>query len=137
MTPFFLDFNMGSIDTAIPKGSLVLVTGVNGFVGSHVADQFLAAGYRVRGTARDLHKTDGLGELWKQKYGQDSVEFVQVTNMSNEGAFDEAVKGIYHPECRISLLRNIGRCYSNSARCINLDIRPQSQQSYTRSSGRH
>jgi nucleoside-diphosphate-sugar epimerase len=89
---------MGSIGTAIPKGSLVLVTGVNGFVGSHVADQFLAAGYRVRGTARDLHKTDGLGELWKQKYGQDSVEFVQVTNMSNEGAFDEAVKGIYHLE---------------------------------------
>jgi nucleoside-diphosphate-sugar epimerase len=64
---------MDFIGSAIPKGSLVLVTGVNGFIGSHVADQFLAAGYRVRGTARDLRKTDGLGELWKQKYGQDSV----------------------------------------------------------------
>jgi nucleoside-diphosphate-sugar epimerase len=25
---------------AIPKGPIILVTGVNGFIGSHVADQF-------------------------------------------------------------------------------------------------
>jgi nucleoside-diphosphate-sugar epimerase len=36
---------------AIPKGSLVLVTGANGHIGSRVADQLREAGYHVRGTA--------------------------------------------------------------------------------------
>lgn len=35
---------------AIAPGSLTLVTGVNGFIGSHIADQLLSLGYRVRGT---------------------------------------------------------------------------------------
>lgn len=33
---------------------LVLVTGVSGYVASHVADQLLKAGYKVRGTVRSL-----------------------------------------------------------------------------------
>lgn len=37
----------------IPQGSLVLVTGVTGFLGSIIADQLLLHGYRVRGTVRD------------------------------------------------------------------------------------
>ncbi len=79
--------------TAIPKGSLVLVTGVNGFIGSHVADQLLEAGYRVRGTTRNLEKVQGLSTLWEKKYGPNQIEFVVVQDMSTEGAFDGAVKG--------------------------------------------
>lgn len=37
----------------IPKGSTVLVTGVTGFIASHVADQLLQAGY-VDHESRDL-----------------------------------------------------------------------------------
>lgn len=33
-----------------------MVTGVTGFVGSHVAKALLERGYRVRGTVRDLEK---------------------------------------------------------------------------------
>jgi nucleoside-diphosphate-sugar epimerase len=40
----------------IPKGSIVLVTVVNGYVGSHKADQLLEAGYQVRGTCGSVSK---------------------------------------------------------------------------------
>jgi nucleoside-diphosphate-sugar epimerase len=78
---------------AIPKDSLVLVTGVNGYIASHVADQLMEAGYRVRGTTRNLSKVEGLSALWEKKFGKDRFEFVAVGDMSNNGAFDEAIKG--------------------------------------------
>lgn len=33
---------------SIPQGSLVLVTGANGFIASHVVKQLLENGYKVR-----------------------------------------------------------------------------------------
>ncbi|KAE8447770.1 hypothetical protein EG329_010164 [Mollisiaceae sp. DMI_Dod_QoI] len=86
--------------TAIPKGSLVLVTGVNGFIGSHVADQLLEAGYRVRGTTRNLEKVQGLSALWEKKYGPNQIEFVVVQDMSTEGAFDDAASQVITPTLR-------------------------------------
>ena len=77
---------------AIPKGSLILITGVNGYLGSNVADQFLEAGYRVRGTTRDLKKAEGLKNFWEKKHGSGRLELVVVKDMSKEGAFGEAVK---------------------------------------------
>ncbi|KAL7940088.1 hypothetical protein V8C42DRAFT_356483 [Trichoderma barbatum] len=64
-------------DAVIPKGSLVLVTGVNGLMGSHVAKQFLEYGYRVRGTVRDTTKFSWLLELFQKNYGKGSFELVQ------------------------------------------------------------
>jgi nucleoside-diphosphate-sugar epimerase len=80
---------------AIPLGSVVLVTGVNGFIGSHIADQFLQAGYKVRGTVREASKADGLKALWEKNYGSGKFEAVEVPEMAIEGAFDEAVKGMF------------------------------------------
>jgi nucleoside-diphosphate-sugar epimerase len=78
----------------IPKGSIVLVTVVNGYVGSHKADQLLEAGYQVRGTCGSVSKAQGLiSDLWEQKYREGNFELATVTDMSKEGAFDEAVKG--------------------------------------------
>lgn len=45
-----------STELAIPKNALVVVTGANGFIASHVVDQLLLAGYRVRGTVRNTEK---------------------------------------------------------------------------------
>ncbi|KAL8763274.1 MAG: hypothetical protein Q9203_007427 [Teloschistes exilis] len=78
---------------AIPQGSLVLVTGVNGYIGSHIADQFLEAGYRVRGSTRDVDKATCVREFFSKKYGEGKFETVVVADMVKEGAFDEAVKG--------------------------------------------
>jgi nucleoside-diphosphate-sugar epimerase len=79
---------------AIPKDSIVLVTGVNGYIGSHVADQLMEAGYRVRGTARSASKVKDLGALWEKKFGHGRFEVAIVKDMSHEGAFDEAIKGV-------------------------------------------
>ncbi|GKZ52116.1 hypothetical protein AbraIFM66951_000537, partial [Aspergillus brasiliensis] len=43
---------ISATDLALPKGALILVTGANGFIASHVSDQLLQMGYRVRGTVR-------------------------------------------------------------------------------------
>ncbi|KAJ7616949.1 hypothetical protein DFH06DRAFT_1274193 [Mycena polygramma] len=81
------------METILDKGSLVLVTGANGFIASHVADQLLAAGYNVRGTARSGAKFQWLCELFDKKYGAGRFEGVSVPDMVADGAFDEAVKG--------------------------------------------
>ncbi|CAG8979338.1 hypothetical protein HYALB_00002463 [Hymenoscyphus albidus] len=78
---------------AIPKDSLVLVTGANGYVGSHVVAKFLEAGYRVRGTTRDLKKLQGIIGKWETQYGKDRFEAVVVPDMSVEGTFDASMQG--------------------------------------------
>ncbi|KAH8679194.1 hypothetical protein BGZ61DRAFT_425844 [Ilyonectria robusta] len=81
-------------DPAIPKGSTVLVTGASGWVGSNVADQFLAYGYKVRGTTRDVNKAAWMKETFEKKYGSGVFELVSVPDMVADGAYDEAVKGV-------------------------------------------
>ncbi|EQL00451.1 NAD dependent epimerase/dehydratase [Ophiocordyceps sinensis CO18] len=76
---------------AIPQGSLVLVTGVNGYIGSHVAHQLLERGFRVRGTVRGADKADYMRALFDTH--QDAFEALVVPDMAAAGAFDDAVKG--------------------------------------------
>lgn len=78
----------------VSKGSLILVTGVTGFIASHAAEQLLEAGYKVRGTARDP-KSDKAEHLIKrfQSYG-DKFEVVEASDLVKDGVFDEAVKGV-------------------------------------------
>ncbi|KAI1200476.1 aldehyde reductase [Nemania serpens] len=86
---------MSPIDQpVIPKGSTVLITGVNGFIASNIADQFLKFGYKVRGTTRSPEKNTWLSDLFSRKYGEGKFEFVAVPDMAADGAFDEAVKGV-------------------------------------------
>ena len=81
------------IMSTIEKGSLVLITGVTGFIASHVALQFLEAGYRVRGTVRSEAKAKWLYDLFDHKYGKGKFETTLVPDMMAEGAFDQAVIG--------------------------------------------
>ncbi|TFY65555.1 hypothetical protein EVG20_g5536 [Dentipellis fragilis] len=70
----------------------VLVTGANGYVAVWVVRRLLEDGYSVRGTVRSAEKGTHLRELFKS-YG-DKLGLVVVPDITKEGAFDEAVKGI-------------------------------------------
>ncbi|KAK5701420.1 hypothetical protein LTR17_022613 [Elasticomyces elasticus] len=80
--------------STIENGSTVLVTGANGYIASHVADQLLQKGFKVRGTVRSDAKAEWLYTLFNDKYGKGKFEAVAVADMVAEGAFDEAVKGV-------------------------------------------
>ncbi|KAI8712546.1 Epimerase domain-containing protein [Fusarium sp. LHS14.1] len=81
-------------DRAVPRDSIVLVTGANGFLGSHISDQFLHYGYRVRGTVRNLEKNAWLKRHFEEKYGAGRFELVEVADMATEKAFHAVVKGV-------------------------------------------
>lgn len=78
---------------ALPKGSLVMVTGANGFIGSHVCDQLLLAGYKVRGTVRSLKHAAWVEPYFISKYGEGQFSIVEVPEMSAAHAYDDAIQG--------------------------------------------
>lgn len=86
----------------VPKGSTVLVTGANGSLGSHIVDQFLQRGYKIRATVRDPGKETWAVDLFSKLYGKGKFELIAVPEMEVEGAFDDAVKGEYPSKERCS-----------------------------------
>jgi nucleoside-diphosphate-sugar epimerase len=79
----------------LPKGSKILVTGVNGLIASHVADQALKAGYKVVGTVRDTKKTQWLKNKFDEEY-PGNFQLATVDDLAADDAFDEVVKGEIH-----------------------------------------
>ncbi|CAL1709333.1 unnamed protein product [Somion occarium] len=76
---------------AIASGK-VLVTGANGYVAVWLVKQLLEQGFSVRGTVRSPAKAEHLKKLFAS-HG-DKLEFVVVEDITKDGAFDEAVKGV-------------------------------------------
>lgn len=116
---------------AIPKDSLVLVTGANGFIASHVVDQFLQAGYRVRGTTRDLKKLEDVSSLWESQHGKGRFEAVVVPDMAVQGAFDSAMKGTN--ACflfQAIMLTTLCRSFSSNSSRFRRIIQPRSKQGH-------
>ncbi|KAF9047973.1 hypothetical protein BDP27DRAFT_1395161 [Rhodocollybia butyracea] len=75
----------------VPIGK-VLVTGANGYIAAWVVRTLLEKGYSVRGTVRSEQKGLHLKKIfasYKEKF-----ETVVVEDITKEGAFDEAVKGV-------------------------------------------
>jgi nucleoside-diphosphate-sugar epimerase len=71
----------------------VLLTGVSGFLGGHVALTLLAAGYNVRGSLRDLGKADHVrATLAKAGADVTRLEFVKLDLLKDEG-WEEAARG--------------------------------------------
>ncbi len=72
----------------------VLLTGISGFLGGHVALQLLNAGYTVRGSVRDLQKADKVRKTLATA-GADiaRLEFVALDLMSDKG-WGEAMAGV-------------------------------------------
>ena len=84
---------------ALPQSSLILITGVNGYVGSHIALELLTRGYRVRGTVRDAYKGEYMRALFPpEKYGKDAFSAVIVPDMAASGAFEEFIQGVFIPQ---------------------------------------
>lgn len=81
-------------DRTIPADSTVLVTGGNGLIASHVIDQLLAAGYRVRATVRTPSKCAWMEPLYSKRHGSGRFELVQVSDLDAPHAWDEAMKGV-------------------------------------------
>ncbi|KAM5349895.1 hypothetical protein ACJ41O_006400 [Fusarium nematophilum] len=101
--------HLGGLGLALPSGSLIVVSGANGFIGSHICDQLLAIGYRVRGTVRSLERSGWLKEYFRKKYRAAKFELVEVPEIDKDGAFDEAVagaQGVIHSASINSLDRN-------------------------------
>jgi dihydroflavonol-4-reductase len=71
--------------------SPVVVTGASGFIASHIVQQLLAGGYRVRGTVRDPHKTRAEGHLTGLPGADDRLELT-AADLLTPGAFDNAVR---------------------------------------------
>lgn len=97
--PHFVEQNMAGklataqeADLALPKGSLILVTGASGYIASNVVHEALEAGYRVRGTARSEEKCQ---KTKQSSNNHPNYSTAVVADFQHEGAFDEAMKGVH------------------------------------------
>lgn len=81
-------------DSCLPPQAVVLVTGANGYIGSHIIDKLLKAGYLVRGTVRSPEKQKWLQDRFDAAYGKGKFELCPVLDIEAPNAFDEAVKGL-------------------------------------------
>lgn len=71
------------------ENALVLVTGASGFISSHVIDQLLARGARVRATVRSDDKGAVLRELFQ--HAGDRFQYVLVGDIEKVG-----IQSIFH-----------------------------------------
>lgn len=84
----------------VPSESLVLVTGVNGHIGSTLVVRLLESGFRVRGTVRSLIKGDKLTRVLHSKFPDlsNKFELVEIPDFESTDGYNFALTGKY---CRI------------------------------------
>ena len=61
---------------------------MTGYIGTHVANEFLKAGYVVVGTSRTASKAEAVKKYFDKTYGAGKFEIFEA------GFFDDAVKGM-------------------------------------------
>jgi len=79
----------------------ILVTGANGFIGSHVVKTLLERGYTVRGTVRPFTKKDSYKNLYELTNDPKKLHLVEADIMDPK-AWEDAVKGckyVIHTAC--------------------------------------
>ncbi|CRG91398.1 Aldehyde reductase 2 [Talaromyces islandicus] len=88
---------------AINPGERVLVTGANGYIGSHVVDFLLSLGYIVRGTVRA--EKPWLNQFFDTKYGYGKFETTIIPRLDDQKALTEALSdtsGVVHVASDVS-----------------------------------
>ncbi|EXJ77931.1 hypothetical protein A1O3_09090 [Capronia epimyces CBS 606.96] len=75
-----------------PSEQTILITGVSGFLASHVTHAFLEAGYNVRGTVRSERSIAVIEKSHAQHAGR--LSFAVVPDIATPGALREAVQGV-------------------------------------------
>jgi nucleoside-diphosphate-sugar epimerase len=71
---------------------LLLITGATGFIGSHVLDRAIKAGYNIRLTVRKAAQINELKQLFPSASNQ--LDFIAVPNITVPDAFNKAVNGV-------------------------------------------
>ncbi|KAI1617733.1 dihydroflavonol-4-reductase [Exophiala viscosa] len=83
---------MGS--TTSPSDKIILVTGINGYIASHIGLILLQKGYIVRGTSRSesahAHLISGAFKSFADRY-----QHAVVPDITAPGAFDDAVRSVH------------------------------------------
>jgi len=74
--------------------SMVLITGISGFIARHCAVDLLNAGYRVRGTVRSSHGSGDVRASLARHADVSSLEFVQA-DLESDAGWDSAVAGCW------------------------------------------
>lgn len=76
------------------KSDTVLLTGISGFLGGHVALALLAAGYKVRGSVRNLSKADKVVQTLSRA-GADVTRLDCVAlDLTSDRGWDAAMEGV-------------------------------------------
>jgi len=86
-------------DPSLPRNSLVLVTGASTFQGTHICDQLLEHGYRVRGVVPNPERAVTTAKFFLDKYGAGRYTTAIIPNTVPREAFHIAAKtcsGIIH-----------------------------------------
>jgi nucleoside-diphosphate-sugar epimerase len=80
-----------------PENSTVLVTGANGHVAQHMLEQLLRIpSVKVRGTVRSATSEAALQAVFGNYVASGSLEIVQIPDITQEGAFDTALRDCTH-----------------------------------------
>ena len=71
----------------------ILITGISGFIAKHCAVELLHAGYRVRGTVRNLAKAESVRATLAAHADAGRLEFVEADLLADDG-WDAALQGV-------------------------------------------
>ena len=80
---------------SLPPNSLIVVTGITGYIAQHVGLAALKAGLRVRATVRSLSRSEEVRAAYA-KHGVDinNLDFVVIDDLTSEAQLANAIKGV-------------------------------------------
>jgi nucleoside-diphosphate-sugar epimerase len=73
-----------------PADTLVVVTGITGFTGSHIAVKLLSDGYQVRGTLRSRSRVDAIKQVLANHAPIERLSFAEA-ELDSDSGWDEAM----------------------------------------------